>query len=129
MNLSKETFPLTVVEGKNIIASKTLVTALKLVPVLERVITKKGEVFQRFDDDGNLAFSLTWEQKEAFKRIATSEVAEMSSDYLEDTEGDRIIFTNSPLPQFQELGRMSRVETPTQAFVAKTLIEKYRKRV
>lgn len=127
MTLSKEKFPLTTVEGKNIIASKTLVTALKLVPVLERVIKKKGDVFLKFDDNGRLEFSVTWEQKEAFKRIASAEVSEMSSDYLEDTEDDKTIFTNSPLPQFQELGKMNRVENPTQAYVAHVLCERYKR--
>lgn len=127
MALSRETLPLSIVESKNIIAAKTLVTALKIVPKLERVIKKKGDVFLKFDDDGRLAFSVTYEQKEAFKRIASAEVSEMSSDYLEDKEGDKTIFTNSPLPQFTELGKMSKVDTPVQKQVAHVLIEKFKK--
>lgn len=126
MSLSKEKFPLTTVEGKNIIAAKTLATALKLVSKLERVIREPNQVMEYLDDDGKVVFRITWEDKEAFKRIATSEVAELSSDYVEEkVDGEMTIFINPPFPQLTELGRMNRVQNTTQAFVAHTLIEKY----
>lgn len=129
MSLSKENFPLSTVEGKNIIAANTLVTALKLVPKLERVIREPNQVMEYLDDDGKVVFKITWEDKEAFKRIATSEVAELSSDYVEEkVDGEMTIFINPPFPQLTELGKMNRVPNPTQAFVAHTLIKKYAKR-